>query len=168
MLDYWNYFKKVKINASVDAYGDLNRYIRYPTNWKLVEKNLAIFDEMQKDSRVTLQIHITVQMYNILHLDKLFDYLIDRNFTDIYLNILNHPSYLNIRTLPLDLKLLASQRLEKYIKIKKVSGLISYMNSEDWSNNINKFIQYTKTLDSSRGEDCRTVSPEVGRIVYAQ
>jgi hypothetical protein len=107
-------------------------------------------------------------MYNILHLDKLFDYLIDRNFTDIYLNILNHPSYLNIRTLPLDLKLLASQRLEKYIKIKKVSGLISYMNSEDWSNNINKFIQYTKTLDSSRGEDCRTVSPEVGRIVYAQ
>ena len=33
LLEYWTNFKKVKIHTSVDAYGDLNRYIRYPRSY---------------------------------------------------------------------------------------------------------------------------------------
>ena len=30
MIEYWTHFKKIKINASIDGYDQLNRYIRYP------------------------------------------------------------------------------------------------------------------------------------------
>ena len=34
MLDYWKHFKRVQLNASIDAVGDRDRYIRYPIHGK--------------------------------------------------------------------------------------------------------------------------------------
>lgn len=166
MVDYWKHFKRIKINASIDAYGDLNRYIRFPTAWSSVEKNIALFREMRENNNLMLQIHITVQMYNILYLPKLLDYLLDNELDDIYLNILNHPDYLNVRVLPKELKEEASKRLESYKHIKKVPGLISYMNAEDWSHLIPRLKEYTIALDKSREESCLDACPEIGKIVY--
>lgn len=166
MVDYWQHFKRIKINASIDAYGDLNRYIRYPTAWSSVEKNLDIFKQMRDQDRCNLQVHITVQVYNILHLDKIFDYLIDNDITDIYLNILNHPRYLNIRTLPAELKQQAVSVLENYKHINKVQGVIDYMLAEDWSQYLPELSDYTCKLDQSRKQDCRIASPEIGKLVY--
>lgn len=153
LVDYWNHFKKVKVNASIDAVGDLNRYIRYPTGWSLVEKNLLKFIELDKSNNFELQIHNTVQIYNILYIDKFLDYLSDKNIKNIYFNILNHPEYLNIRSLPLELKELAKRRLQPYLKINKVQGIIDYMFAEDWNSKYwTKFKYYTLTLDKSREE----------------
>ena len=160
MLEYWNHFKRIKINASLDAYGDLNRYIRFPTAWESVEKSLAIFKQMSKDNKCNLQIHITVQAYNVLELDQLLQFLYDNEYSDIYLNILNHPTYLNVRVLPEKLKKIATERLSKWLHVNKISGLINYMNSEDWhSDNWNAFLQYTKTLDKSRNQDFFKLMP---------
>ena len=160
MIEYWGHFKKIKINASVDAFGDLNRYIRFPTSWESVEKSLATFKQMSKDNKCNLQIHITVQAYNVLELDQLLQFLYDNEYTDIYLNILNHPDYLNVRILPTKLKNIATERLSKWLHVNKISGLISYMNSEDWyANNWDAFLQYTKTLDTRRNQDFFKLMP---------
>lgn len=162
LVDYWQHFKKIKINASVDAVGELNRYIRFPTGWKLVEKNLATFVEMSKQGKIDLQVHCTVQVYNVLQLDKFFDYLKELNITDIHLNILDHPGYLNVRVMPMNLKQLAVERLQPYLDIKRVKSLIDYMMAEDWNNKWGDFIKYTKTLDSSREESIQDLVPELG------
>lgn len=161
LVDYWQHFKKIKINASIDALGDLNRYIRYPTGWALVEKNLATFVEMSKQGKIDLQVHCTVQVYNVLQLDKLFDYLTDLSITDIHLNILDHPEYLNVRVLPENLKKLAIERLQPYLHIKRVTSLIDYMMAEDWNNKWPAFIKYTTTLDASRDEAISKLVPEL-------
>jgi sulfatase maturation enzyme AslB (radical SAM superfamily) len=168
MVDYWQHFKRIKINASIDAVGDLNRYIRYPTAWSSVEKNLKIFKQMRDEDRCNLQVHVTVQVYNVLYLDKLFDYLYDLDITDIYLNILNHPRYLNIRCLPEHLKKQVNDTLCKYKHINKVQGVIDYMYAEDWSEYIPELIDYTCKLDQSRKQDCTEAAPEIGELVYGK
>ena len=90
-------------------------------------------------------------MYNILHLYKFIDWAIPYGHK-IYFNILNHPDELNIKVLPEHLKTLAQQRLQPYVYLDRVQGIIDYMFSEDWSNKYNKFLDYTDALDKSRDE----------------
>lgn len=168
MVEYWQHFKRIKINASIDALGDLNRYIRFPTAWSSVERQLDIFQQMRDADRCNLQVHITVQIYNIHYLPEILEYLTQRGIPDIYLNILNHPRYLNVRVLTPELKQLAAERLEPYRHIKKVSGVIDYMLAEDWSQYIPELVDYTTKLDQSRKQDCRTVNPEIGELVYGK
>jgi len=149
LLDKWRHFKRVQLNCSIDAYGDLNRYIRYPSNWSAVTKT---WEQIHKLDNVGYEIHCTVQMYNILNLNELIDWAEPYN-TRIYFNILNHPQELNIRVLPKELKELAAERLQPYLAIEKVQGIIDYMMAEDWSGDYDKFLSYTEALDISRGEN---------------
>lgn len=156
LIEKWKKFKLVKLNCSIDAVGDLDRYIRYPSNWKTVEKN---FLKLRKCENVSIEIHCTVQMYNILKLHELIDWATPYGHR-IYFNILNHPEELNIRVLPSALKQLSEERLKKYLDIEKVQSIIDYMNSEDWSDKFPKFIEYSKKLDKSRNENLFDHIPE--------
>ena len=144
MVNYWKQFKKIKMNASIDGIGELNDYIRYPSNWKNIEKQLHKLMEMN----VSLQIHTTVQMYNILQLDEVFDYF-DKFNIDPFLNILDHPDYLNVRVLPAEQKKQAKELLMSYKHKPKVEGLINYLD-EDWSHLYDTFLEKTKIIDEIR------------------
>jgi MoaA/NifB/PqqE/SkfB family radical SAM enzyme len=157
MIEYWSKFKKIQINASIDAYGDLNRYIRYPTAWVSVEKNMDKFVEMPN---VEVQLHCTVQTYNILNLNQLFDWMKKYNNVKLYLNILNHPQVLNIRILPKELKEIAERRLAPYLDLPKVKETINYMNAQDDSQALSKFFAYNNTLDNLRKQNFYDLVPE--------
>lgn len=157
MIEYWSHFRTVQLNASIDAYGALNRYIRYPTGWSSVEKNIDKFLSMPN---VQVQIHCTVQMYNILNLKELFDWIAAKTELTPYLNILNHPVCLNIQTLPTELKKLAEERLIDYLHWPKVKETIAYMNATDTSSHLTEFLDYTRAIDQSREEDLLDHVPE--------
>ena len=163
MIEYWSHFRTVQLNASIDAHGELNRYIRYPTGWTSVEKNIDKFLSMPN---VQVQIHCTVQMYNILNLKELFDWIKSKTSLTPYLNILNHPVCLNIQTLPADLKTLAEERLTDYLEWPKVKETIAYMNSADTSDHIIEFNKYTNALDELRNESLTTHVPELGERIW--
>jgi organic radical activating enzyme len=163
MIEYWSHFRTVQLNASIDAYGELNRYIRYPTGWSSVEKNIDKFLSMPN---VQVQIHCTVQMYNILNLKELFDWIKAKTELTPYLNILNHPVCLNIQTLPSELKKLAEERLVDYLDWPKVKETIAYMNSADTSNHIDEFNKYTKVIDELRNECLTDHVPELGERIW--
>jgi molybdenum cofactor biosynthesis enzyme MoaA len=146
LLKKWKKFKKVKLNLSIDAYGELNNYIRYPSKWKKIEEN---FNKIRKLENSIIEIHCTVQIYNILNLNELIDWAMPFGHK-IHFNILNHPKQLNIRVLPADLKEVAESRLVKYIDVPKVSEIINYMNSKDLSEDFDYFLEYTKILDKNR------------------
>ena len=159
LLDKWTKFKRVQLNCSIDAVGELDRYIRYPSNWSAIEKN---WETVLQLPNVNPEIHCTVQMYNILHLDKLIKWALPYD-KKIYFNILNHPEYLNIRCLPMQLKNLAQIRLAEYIELPKLQGVIDYMWQEDWSDKLPDFYKYTQELDKSRDQDLYKIVPELKR-----
>jgi hypothetical protein len=109
---------------------------------------------------VQVQIHCTVQMYNILNLKELFDWIKAKTDLTPYLNILNHPVCLNIQTLPLELKKLAEERLVDYLDWPKIKETIAYMNAADTSGHLTEFFDYTRAIDQSREEDLLDHVPE--------
>lgn len=153
LLDKWKEFKRVQLNCSIDAVGDLDHYIRHPSNWNKIVEN---FETVRALSNTNIEIHCTVQMYNILRLHELIEWAMPYNHR-IYFNILNHPEELNIRVLPTELKELAEQRLKAYVHLEKIQGIIDYMWAEDWNNKITKFVDYTKKLDKSRKESISNI-----------
>lgn len=156
LIDAWKDFKQVQLNCSIDAVGDLDRYIRYPSNWSKIQEN---FDIIQALPNSVIEIHNTVQMYNILRLDEFIDWAKPYGHK-IYFNILNHPEVLNIRVLPPHLKQLAKDKLDAHTDIPKVQGIIDYMMAEDWSDKYSKFLSYSESLDSSRNENLFDLIPE--------
>ena len=162
MIWYWHFFKMIKINASIDAVGELDRYVRYPSAWNKIEEN---FKKLRRLRNTRLQIHTTVQTYNILNLSNLYDWCDSIMFEDVYLNILNHPKCLNIKTLPSKIKNLVANKLENYKNRPKVKQMIQYMYSEDWyDQHWQEFIDYTNQLDKSRNENILDLVPEFGEF----
>ena len=86
---------------------------------------------MEKQGKMRVQVHSTVQIYNVLDLNELFEYTMQFGYFP-YLNILDHPDYLNVRVLPIRLKEEAAKRLEPWAEYDKVKGLVNYMMAEDW------------------------------------
>jgi len=144
LIKYWKHFKKIKMNASIDGIGIVNDYIRYPSIWNNIEKKLLKLISMEVD----LQIHTTVSAYNIFHLPKIFDYF-SKYEIQPYLNILNHPEWMNIRILSAKDKYEVKNLLQPYIKFPKVEGLIDYIN-DDWHHLHETFVKKTQALDKHR------------------
>jgi hypothetical protein len=156
LLERWRHFKRIQLNCSIDAVGELDHYIRHPSRWQTVTEN---FESIQTLDNANIEIHCTVQMYNILRLPELIEWAKPYGHK-IYFNILNHPAYLNIRVLPNQLKQQAGEQLKPYVDLPKVQGIIDYMWHEDWSNQLPDFYKYTHTLDANRNEDFYSIVPE--------
>lgn len=157
LLFKWEFFKKIQLNCSIDAIGDLDRYIRYPSDWNTIVEN---FDILHKLDNVNIEIHCTVQMYNILRLQDLIEWALPYD-VKIYFNILNHPAWLNIRVLPTHLKKCVEKNLQKYRNINKVQGIIDYMNAENWVKHLPVFYKNTDILDKSRNENLQSIVKEL-------
>ena len=161
LLDKWKQFKRVQLNCSIDAVGKLDRYIRYPSNWETIQQN---FETIRQLDNANIEIHCTVQMYNILRLHELVEWAKPYGHK-IYLNILNHPDYLNIRVLPEELKQQAKQSLQAHLNVPKMQGVIDYMFAEDWSDTLEKFVKYTRALDESRNENLLEIIEEFSGVM---
>jgi MoaA/NifB/PqqE/SkfB family radical SAM enzyme len=159
-IDKWKKFRAVSIMLSVDGIGPLSRYIRNPTDWERVDKNLKLAASLASD-RFFLKISTTVLIYNILHLGEVIDYASDLGIV-LRLNPLFSPAYLNIKNMPGPLKALARERLTPFMsKNPGIEAMIKFMESEEYDKNQwNKFIEYTNRLDERRNENIYDVLPE--------
>ena len=165
MLEYWKHFKRVQLNASIDAIGERDRYIRYPSTWEKIEEN---FDKLNALPNVWIQLHCTVQVLNMCALHELLTWATGKGLTgdQIYLNILNHPECLNIRSLPVALKNLAKIRLMEWYHIPKVEDTIQYMWAEDWHDKRwPEFQAYNNSIDELQRGNLLDVCPEFKTFV---
>ena len=85
ILNLWKHFQKVDFNCSIEAYGELNDYIRYPSKWKNQEKNIYLLDEFSyKNKNVNIFIHSTLQAYNVMRVPELLNYLRTEKFKSVF------------------------------------------------------------------------------------
>ena len=87
----------------------------------------------------------------------------------IHPGLVHWPEYLNPKLLPIEIK---KQVAEKFRILKeelnepfdKFDGLVTFMNSEDFSSKTNLFQDYCKSLDQLRGTDRLAVFPELKEL----
>ena len=113
IIDIWKQFKSVRYAFSLDAVGEKNWYIRYPTKWADIERSLDLLDNTPDN--IHCSIACAVQVFNIKHIVDFAKWKISKRYkkinkfkTDIYeagggiinLHLLYIPTYLSARILP--------------------------------------------------------------------
>ena len=168
LINKWQHFKFLRLNCSIDGIGEVNDYIRYPSKWRGVWKNYN--EVLNRTSNRVLDIHTTVQVTNVLHLHKVIEQFVQRDEgTDwstvpfIFFNLLDHPSYLNIKILPNELKQLVQERIEPWVDhpdLDTLQGVLDYMWHDDWSDQWPDFVKHTNELDKLRNQKLIDIVPE--------
>lgn len=119
--------KEVRICISIDGYGSVQEYIRYPLKWNKIEKNIIRLNQ-HRDIGFFINFNVTVQAYNIFNLKEILAELIVKYpGNHVNLSILTNPDYFCIQNLPPKAKDLAYQRNLDAIKV-----LDEYKVTEEW------------------------------------
>ena len=94
IIKLWRDFEKVEFNCSVEAVGPLNDYIRYPSKWEKLEKNIHFLDQLSHSCRnIEIHIHTTLQAYNISRIPDLLHWL---RYTD-FKALFRFPHFIQVR-----------------------------------------------------------------------
>ena len=185
LFDLWNQFKHIYLGVSVDGYNEVDDYIRYPSKWKKLEKNIKKVSKWKKELNMDLQIHATFQALNILNYDRLLEWVFslgELGFWRIpFSNWVTYPNWYDCRVLSDDLKQMGMKRINDFIDSKKdvdwtvgeeqwlgilKSNLLTLTEELDDSEAVLKFKVYTKKLDRNRKQHIANYIPELEKFIY--
>ena len=110
--EIWKHFKLVEIAFSIDDVGPRFEYQRDGANWDEVNTNIDRFEELRSRlHNIQLQCCSTVNVFNVMYLDGLANWIDTKRFDYLYWNMLHEAYYHSVGTLPVAAKQLATQRL---------------------------------------------------------
>jgi hypothetical protein len=135
LLKIWDKFKGVVLSLSIDAIGDLAHYVRFPTKWRVIERNMTKLAEFSRTrTGVKVHTHVTLSLMNLHDLPNILQWCQDQYTSWNYewdwgvhgyqnclphFNIVDHPQHLHICNLPDERKVLMNTMLEEqHLKFK--------------------------------------------------
>lgn len=187
IIDLWKHFKAVVFNCSVEANGPVNDYIRYPSKWEHLEKNVHFLDDLSyKYKHIEIYIHTTFQAYNAGNVPKFLHYLRHENFKSLYrfpfFIWVKNPQWLSPCVLPQKMRYKIVDEILKSLdehedfflsynkthhnwsreRMKVLKSLCDMMkNDTSQEKYFNQFIEETKKHDNIRKQSVLSVLPEL-------
>ena len=121
-------FKSTTVNVSVEAIGEFNSYIRYPSDWNTILNNIEKF--IYHAPHVKLYITPTINAINAGRIYEICDFFGD--------DILTNGSYVgdifySINSVPDDIKEIYLNKLYGYGKYKLVKTVIKYLENSEYN-----------------------------------
>ena len=173
-------FKSVSFNVSIDAVGKLANYIRNPSDWNTIDKNMKTLYK----NGMGVSFNTTIQWLNMTRLSEIFSYLknSDIEFGGIWLQLVTDPHYLDPVYAPTFMKEKCINDIEHflhdpYLNNSKHSDILSgqfktsLIETKNFLTKNLKNVKYTeeflkrmKILDRIRGQDLFSVLPELKQI----
>ena len=186
-LDQISQFRKVQINGSIDGIGAMNDYIRAPSKWKNIREN---FIKIAKLPNVRIGMSPVIQIYNILHVDKLLDFAEEVSHkigkvVDVDFLLCVHPTYLdpsNLSDRVRDKAFMKLQRVQDswiYKQSEKngnsiknsVDSYLTLLEQErcpDWKKNMEDFWNMTSILDKNRSQSFKQSVPDLYEMMQSE
>tara|TARA_R100000027_G_C2248764_1_gene93879 strand:+ start:1349 stop:2677 length:1329 start_codon:yes stop_codon:yes gene_type:complete len=192
VLTMWKHFRQVRVGASIDGYGDMVEYQRWPLKWKSAYKNLQKLDELCVENKnIFAWLACTVTAYNVFHIPEFMWWkLKESGFKKINSSkkrpIITHhvahgPKRTNIKLLSTELKqeLFLHYKLweERFVKdneidthtkdnaINILDSILKFANKEDYAQDyLQEFVNYTTYLDKARNQNILDVAPQYAKI----
>jgi len=164
IIELWKQFKLVKVGFSIDALSDRNYYIRYPSEWDVIESNLRKLDNTPDNIHVSIA--TAIQILNIKHLPEFAKWKIQQNYRKINLqnimegmeagggifnmHLLYIPTFLSIRCLPIEDKAEVRRKFAEFANWLEQH----YRQDEDfWKKNPYGWKRWQAVLDFMDAED---------------
>ncbi len=194
LYDLWQHFKRVRFHFSIDSIGSMNDYIRHPSAWSSIEKQLRKLDNT--DDHIEVTIACAVQMLNMFYIPDFIKWKLKQNYKKINpwplgagminYHFVYHPAHLNVKVFPENFKKKIVKKYEEFYDwlkenfrddeeflentygIKRLKGMVSFMNSEDWSNRMPEFYEYIVKMDKIRNTDFKSTFPEMIELLEPQ
>lgn len=171
-------FDVVNINVSIDGVGAVTEYIRAPSKWSQVSKNVEKFAQM---SNVHLGVTPTIQIYNtfdVVNILTWVDDLREKYSKDIFIDFLinHHPVHLSALILPDDLRKEAVELIEEYREANPIQnemtknslqGIVGFLKNprlETWEIMVDRFRIYTNALDEERKESITVLDTRLAKL----
>lgn len=151
-------FKHVTIMCSIDGIGERFEYIRFPGNWKTVEKNLIDFKKTGFECILTPAIGV----HNILYTDEIINWAQENNYK------MQRPlivfGRLSLTNCPLNLKNVV---LEYINKLPNFNGKDIFINEAlSIANPDLRWIEYLNNLDKIRGNSWKISLSKLYSLIY--
>ena len=168
--DKLDFFNSSEIQMSIDGYGDHNMYIRYPTDWSVLENNFKKAQALPE--KVQLKIYFVYQAWNIFDVRKLINWLesIQTRRIDFVPLFLEHPDQIHSCVWPENVK---TQVVEDLSMINSrlhndaVQRIINYtVNTNKYSiDNIHRMKQFISINDKYRKYQFKDIFPGLNDIL---
>lgn len=170
LIDLWKHFKNVGLSVSIDGYGKVNEYIRYPFKWSKTEANLRMFLDLckQNPDKFGVGLSCTHSMFNAIQVPDLLEFwydllkeygLLER--CGSFLNRVNEPAILKVQHLSESYRKTGSEKVKRLLtkiendnlKIQQSNidcvKLVDSLLSEPWSGEINQIKEAQSFINSS-------------------
>jgi MoaA/NifB/PqqE/SkfB family radical SAM enzyme len=165
----WRHFKTVEIAFSIDDVGARFEYQRSNAVWSEVETNLARFKQLRaRNANVQLQVCTTVNVFNVLYLEDIANWINQQDFDFVYWNMMHEAYYFSISTLSDSVKTavvskLSAANVSKSTR-KEFDNIIKFMNG---GASMDGFMLRMKVadLDRKRNQNLQTVEPEFAKLI---
>lgn len=119
---------KVDVKFSIDAVGEHAHFVRHPTDWTLLDRNL----DMMVREGLTERIHITSSLLNLPIQHEILEYMLDKPWRDQITpvaNLVNRPPILSVANL--------GPRIEEFFTgWKDLPDLPTWRNYRIWIDNL--------------------------------
>jgi MoaA/NifB/PqqE/SkfB family radical SAM enzyme len=165
----WRHFKTVEIAFSIDDIDARFEYQRSNAVWSEVQHNLIQFRQLRdRMSNIQLQVCTTVNVFNVLYLEDVANWIDQQDFNFVYWNMMHEAYYFSISTLPESVKRTITQQLTQAqvpnSTRAEFDNIIKFMNG---GASLDGFILRMKIadLDRKRGQDLRTVESEFAKLI---
>ena len=184
ILQLWQSFRYLHVEASIDAIGAAGAYIRRGFDWDIFSANL---DRLRKECpQVNVNIGVTVSVFNLLKLTELHRKLVKESGVSpesFNFHAVQSPRYYDIATLPKDIKERALVQIEAYAAelsaqnpesqvAAQLNHIVEHMNllpaiapPDDTESLREQFRDITKQLDALRSEDTLSIFPELATLL---
>ncbi len=173
-------FHCVRIMFSVDGYKEVQEYIRHPSKWGDIEKNI-IKMLRRKKKNVYFSFSPVVSVYNILNLPHLLRWIDELHalygYVVPYLMLCIGYKFLSISILPKNVKELALSKIEEYEssynkgntylleQINSIKNVLKSKEKEGIEKKLKMFYKYTMLLDQYRGNSFEKTFPELNALL---
>lgn len=176
LYTWWEEFESVGIGCSIDGMNEYANYIRPPSQWEVLEKNLDRLG-YSGSKKINSVISTTVSVFNILHVFDLIKWCLSKKYTNIErfikISMLEGPKHLSVKTLPYAQKLIISEKYNEFFEeIKKLygdsdywmckriySGAVNFMLSEDFSDELPNLKKSITSIDGLKNQSLEKTIP---------
>ena len=168
-------YQEVKLALSIDGYGKVNDYIRYPSDWTKVEAAAKTWIVLENEhSNIIVTMNPTITIYNILYLEELVQWWYSIKGDSKYTLVFNHatwPAYVDKFLLPEKQLNKLIPIYEKYLtsdgdlKLNMKRLIVNLKNPSYTDSSLQEFYDYTKELDKLRKQNFEETLPELFEMV---
>jgi len=173
-------FKNVTFFVSIDGYGPMQEYLRYPSKWQQIDENVTALAELNLP---TFNIKPTpvIQIANLGYITELFEYFEQFNRAankavfDMMPIILENPKHLDCLYLPMWYKEKCMIKIDEWITANckyqgklfhdKIGSLRNKCSlAAPYQHQLSTFFEYNQAFDTNRNTNLAAINPELFAI----